>query len=51
MKIKALFILLAVVTCVGCGSQSTDANYTNQQDTEPYQKKKPGQHKLMRISL
>ena len=34
MKIKALFILLAVMTCVGCGSQSTDANYTDQPDTE-----------------
>ena len=34
MKIKALFILLAVMTCVGCGSQSTDANYTDQPDTD-----------------
>ena len=34
MKIKALFILLAVMTCVGCGSQSTDANYTDHPDTE-----------------
>jgi len=34
MKIKALFILLAVMTCVGCGNQSTDAYYTDQSDTE-----------------
>ena len=34
MKIKAMFILLAVMVCMGCGSQSTDVNNTDQPDTE-----------------